>query len=63
MFTVVKTLGTVKGKYIVEAVCLSEDEKPIKYGNGSKCKEMDTSKRYLFDEAGAMWREWREASY
>ena len=37
---------------------LSTDEKPVSCGNGSVFIEMDTSKIYFFDAAGAQWLEW-----
>lgn len=42
-----------------EGACLSTDDKPIDVANGSKLFEMDTSKLYLYDQAGETWREWK----
>ena len=50
------------GKAVCQLACLSTDTKPTAgIANGSVCLEMDTSKIYLFDEAGAQWREWGAA--
>lgn len=39
-------------------VCLSTDSKPTEgIVNGSMCLEMDTSKFYVFNEAGKAWVE------
>lgn len=43
-----------------KGVCLSTDTKPTtdkSMMNGSELKEMDTSKRYLYDAENATWRE------
>lgn len=58
MFTVTKVLTIRKGKEVIEGECLSSDEKPVSYGNGSRLIEMDTSKVYFFDESGSTWRSW-----
>ena len=42
----------------MEGSCLSTDNKPMQYANGSKLIEMDTGKLYVFDEANKTWREW-----
>lgn len=44
------------GKHYVEGFCLSTDVKPVEnMANGSSLIEMDTSKVFLFDEAGSQW--------
>ena len=43
---------------MVEGVCLSTDEKPTNYGNGSVLMEMDTSTLYMFDEDSKTWGAW-----
>ena len=45
-------------KNYAEGSCLSTDDKPTEYANGSKMLEMDTSKLFVFDEANNTWREW-----
>ena len=46
------------GKHYVEGFCLSTDTKPTEnMANGSSLIEMDTSKVFLFDEAGSQWDE------
>lgn len=42
---------------IYDVLCLSTDEKPAGLPNGSKCLEMDTSNRYIFDEENSAWIE------
>lgn len=46
------------GRYYIEGTCLSTDEKPTDCKNGSKLIEMDTSKRYVFDEENSEWLEY-----
>ena len=43
--------------YYREGVCLSTDDKPVNWANGSKLAEMDTGKLYLYDAANQQWRE------
>lgn len=45
MFLVTKTIA-YNGKSIIEATCLSSDEKPTNYGNNSLCVELDTGDIY-----------------
>ena len=43
---------------LVHSICLSTDEKPTAgIQNGSVCIEMDTGKKYAFDEDGKRWIE------
>lgn len=52
-----KTMG-YPGKTSLTITGLSTDTKPtVGVQNGSAFIEMDTSKIYFFDEAGATWRE------
>lgn len=45
-------------KVLIEAACLSTDTKPTTgVANGSKCIEMDTGKRYMFNEEDSEWEE------
>ncbi len=47
-----------QGKVLVEAACLSTDTKPTTgVANGSKCIEMDTGKKYMFNEEDSEWEE------
>ena len=58
MFTERKVTQFSQGKKYIEAVCLSGDDKPTEgIANGSLVLEMDTSKIYAFNEAGAAWVE------
>ena len=46
------------GKVLIEAACLSTDDKPTTgIANGSTCIEIDTGKIYMFNEAGSAWVE------
>lgn len=58
MVTITKVKIINKGKSVVEGVCLSTDEKPTNYGNGSMLMEMDTSTLYMFDEDHETWGAW-----
>ena len=59
MALTVKTVVAIRnGKEIIEGVCLSTDQKPTTYGNGSILMEMNTSKIYMYDEKNSTWREW-----
>lgn len=58
MVTITKVKIINKGKSVVEGVCLSTDEKPTNYGNGSMLMEMDTSTLYMFDEDSKTWGAW-----
>lgn len=59
MFTIVKEIGFKRsGKSLVNAVCLSADDKPLSFTNGSTAIEIDTGKIYAFDEDGGVWHEW-----
>lgn len=40
-----------------EGFCLSTDEKPTDWANGSILIEMDTSKIYVYDADNTQWRE------
>lgn len=45
-------------KVLIEAACLSTDTKPTTgVANGSKCIEMDTGKKYMFNEEDSEWEE------
>ena len=44
-----------KNKKLVEIMCLSTDEKPDGYLNGSLCLEMDTGDFYYFDGETETW--------
>lgn len=47
------------GKFLVDADCLSTDQKPTEgICNGSQIKELDTAKLYFFDEEHKQWEEW-----
>lgn len=47
-----------QGKVLIEAACLSTDTKPTTgVANGSKCIEMDTGKKYMFNEEDSEWEE------
>ena len=45
-------------KILIEGECLSTDDKPTDYANGSILFEMDTATMYMYDEAGESWRPW-----
>lgn len=58
MFTVKEVRRMVSGgKCVIEGACLSTDEKPIRFANGSQCFEMDTGKMFFFDEENGIWYE------
>lgn len=57
MFTVTKLINVINGKELVEAACLSTDDKYGNVANGSICIEMDTGKIFMFNEAGSAWVE------
>lgn len=58
MFTNRKASYVTKDNVLIEAACLSTDTKPTTgIANGSILLEMDTSKVYVFNEAGAEWLE------
>lgn len=59
MITNKKAIQVGNDKVLIEATCLSSDNKPTTgIANGSTCLEMDTSKIYFFDEKNNTWREW-----
>ena len=62
MVTIIKTIKGENGKGLVEAVCLSTDEKPEGLMNGSLIMEMDTGKFYVYDEDGTEWIEFGGSS-
>lgn len=41
-----------------EGTCLSTDTKPTDREGGSVLMEIGTSKVYIYDQAGGIWREW-----
>lgn len=44
-------------KFTYDVRCLSTDTKPTEgIPNGSVCTEIDTGGKYMFDEAGKIWR-------
>ena len=46
------------GHILIEAACLSTDTKPTELiANGSMCIEMDTGTLFMFDAAGAEWKQ------
>lgn len=47
----------LEGKFYIRGSCLSTDEKPTGCKNGSRLIEMDTGKRYAFDEDNSTWLE------
>lgn len=58
MFTIIPSKSTYigDGKSLVQATCLSTDEKPTEgIANGSITLEMDTSTFYGFNEEAAEW--------
>lgn len=61
MITNDKNAQKIGGKYVrpVKLSGLSTDVKPTaNIANGSKFKEMDTSKMYFFDLDSTTWLEW-----
>ena len=57
MVTFINEAVTTSGKLYVKGACLSTDEKPTCYVNGSRLIEMDTSKLFMFDEEHGEWLE------
>lgn len=58
MITITEVKTIRSGKEVIEGSCLSTDNKPLTYGNGSILMEMDTSTLYMFDEKNKTWRAW-----
>lgn len=52
------TASYTNGDVLIEAACLSTDTKPTTgIANGSLCIEIDTGDIYMFDAAGAEWKQ------
>ena len=60
MFTNTKSMYYGNDRILIEAACLSTDNKPTTgIANGSLCFEMNTGKKYMFDEESGEWVEFQ----
>ena len=58
MIRILEERTFVEGKKFIGAAGLSTDTKPTELiANGSMCIEMDTGALFMFDAAGAEWKQ------